>query len=141
MNQTRKPLNSSAGQEMDKSIKYNLVEDVTVKHQSNLADIPMTKVQSNSILKSDQQEQAGAAETLDQLLAEGSLAGREIPASTSVVKQPVTRDKESPTRVVLNTSEDQWGDQLLLTFNSLTSEGGGGLTGVQGKQSFIVLIS
>ena len=130
---------------MDKSIKYNLVEDVIVKHQSHLPD--MTKVQSNSILKSDQQELAGAGETLGQLLTEGSLAGGEIPTSTSVVKQllnpvpvPVTRDKESPTRVVLNTSEDQWGDQLLLTFNSLTS-GGGGLTGVQGKQSFIVLIS
>ena len=117
MNQTHKPQNSS-GEEMDKSIKYNLVEDVTVKHQSNLADIPMTKVQSNSILKSDQQEQAGAAETLDQLLAEGSLAGGEIATSPSVVKQllnkpaPVSRDNESlrtsdPTRIVLNTSEDQ----------------------------------
>ena len=66
---------------MDKSIKYNLVEDVTIKHHSNLADIPVTKVlQSNS----DEQER-GLAKTLDQMLAEGSLAGPEIPTSTSVI--------------------------------------------------------
>ena len=128
MNQTRKPLNSSTDQEMDKSIKYNLVEDVTIKHQANL-----TKVQSNS----DHQE-LGTAKTLDQLLA-----GRQIPTSTSVLEQSqplVTTIHQSPTK-----SEDKWGDQLLLTFNSVSSGGGGGGGGgggpvVQGKQSFIVVI-
>ena len=118
---------------MDKSIKYNLVEDVTIKHHSNLAEIPVTKVQSNS-----DEPELGTAKTPDQMLAEGSLAGREIPTSTSVVEQSeplLTRiNKSRPT-----TSEDKWGDQLLLTFNSVSSGGGGSV--VQGKQSFIVLIS
>ena len=141
MNQTHKPQNSS-GEEMDKSIKYNLVEDVTVNHQSNLADIPMTRVQSDSILKSDDQ-----AKTKDQLRDEGTLAGRETPTSTSVLKQlnAVTRINEGwetsgSTTAAAISSEDKWGDQLQLTFNSVGSGGGGGAE-VPGKQSFIVLIS
>lgn len=142
MNQTHKPQNSS-GEEMDKSIKYNLVEDVTVNHQSNLADIPMTRVQSDSILKSDDQ-----ARTKDQLRDEGTLAGRETPTSTSVLKQlnAVTRINEGwetsgSTTAAAISSEDKWGDQLQLTFNSVGSGGGGGGAEVPGKQSFIVLIS
>ena len=128
---------------MDKSIKYNLVEDVTVNHQSNLADIPMTRVQSDSILKSDDQ-----ARTKDQLRDEGTLAGRETPTSTSVLKQlnAVTRINEGwetsgSTTAAAISSEDKWGDQLQLTFNSVGSGGGGGGAEVPGKQSFIVLIS
>ena len=117
---------------MDKSIKYNLVEDV--KHQSTLADIPLTKVH---ILKSAPPE-LEPGKTPDQL----------APTSTSVVELQsdpgVTRINQSwrtsgPTGAGLNTSEDKWGDQLLLTFNSVSSGGGGSV--VQGKQSFIVLIS
>lgn len=150
MNQTPKPLNSSTSQEMDKSIKYNLVEDVTIKHQSTLADqdIPMTMAH---ILKSDSPE-LDPGKTLGQLLGEGSLAApQSTPTSTSVAKPKfnpeVTRINESwrtsrPTGTGLDTPGDKWGDQLLLTFNSVSSGGGGGGGSVmQGKQSFIVLIS
>ena len=132
MNQTHKPQNSS-GEEMDKSIKYNLVEDVTIKHQSTLADIPMTRVQSNSILKS------GIAKIPDQLLDEESLASRETPTSTSVMEQLNTMTKiNEGWKTTGPTTEDKWGDQLQLTFNSVSTGGGGG---GGGKQSFIVLIS
>ena len=138
MNQTHKPQNSS-GEEMDKSIKYNLVEDVTIKHQSTLADIPMTRVQSNSILKS------GITKIPDQLLDEESLASRETPTSTSVMEQLNTMTKiNEGWKTTGPTTEDKWGDQLQLTFNSVSTGGGGGGGGgpvVRGKQSFIVLIS